>query len=84
MWNRSLSAAIIDCVTACVLLIAAVGLIKCGWEYSTLIDENNRLIEAVEEISAEKAMLEGLIEHTRATRSDMTNHGWIPPTELEN
>ena len=84
MWNRSLSAAIIDCVTACVLLAAAVGLIRCGWEYSTLIDENNRLIEAVEEISAEKAMLEGWIEHTTLTRPNSSNQGWISPTELEN
>ncbi len=84
MWNRSLSAAIIDCVTVCALLVAAVGLIKCGWEYSTLIDERNQLIETVEEISAEKAMLEGLIGHTRVTRPDTTNQGWIPPTELEN
>ena len=83
MWNRSNGAAVVDCITVAILLIAACGLFKFGYEHAQLIGERNTLIETVEEISAEKAMLEGLISHTPTVRPDTTNQGWIPPEALE-
>ena len=84
MWNRSISAAIIDCITVCALIVAACGLFKFGYEYANLRNERNQLIEVVEEVSAEKAMLEGLIDHNPLIRPNGPNQGWIPPTALED
>jgi len=84
MWNRSLGAAIVDCITVCVLLVAATGIIFAGYEYANVCNERNQLIEVVEEVSAERAMLEGMISNIPSTRPDATHQGWIPPSELEN
>jgi len=83
MWNRNIGAAVVDCITVAVLLIAACGLFKFGYGHAKLLGERDRLIETVEEISAEKAMLEGLISHTPVVRPDTTNQGWIPSKALE-
>lgn len=84
MWNRNIGAAIVDCITVSILLVAAIGILVTGYKYANLHNKCNRLIEIVEEISAEKAMLEGLISHTSVVRPDATNQGWIPPKSLEN
>jgi len=83
MKNRSITVAILDCIATGMVLLAGVATVLFGYQHAMLSYECIRLEKVVEEISAEKALLEGFINST-GWRLDAEKQGWIPPVTLEN
>lgn len=84
MKNRSITVAILDCIAACMFLLAGVASALFGYRYAMLSNKCRRLEKIVEEVSAEKALLEGFINSNSNGRLDTEKQGWIPPVTFEN